>query len=261
MRHARAAGDKRAHRDALGVERHGKHRVPQGLVALREAGVARVLQGDGSTLAHQQRRQAAQHLRAGAHHDVGRAHLHAARLLEIGGDGVSQAQRALRRVRPEELALLLLREGPLEGALPQVGSRCPGSQRGASEVRDELLRARGFLDCLLSGPKLAGRGLFRGCKGARKLCGVVAALGARVDVALCHELGVGALDRDDAHPQLSCKAALGGELLPRSYAPGEDVLPDAPVEVLVEAELPPGAHVVAEHGYPSLTLSIARIRA
>ena len=84
-----------------------------------------------------------------------------------------------------------------------------------------------------------------------KLARKVAPALLRAHIAFRDELGVGSLDRDDAHAEVAREGSLGGKLFIRQDVPVGDIVADAPIKVVVTARVPSLIHVVRQHFSPS----------
>jgi hypothetical protein len=71
-----------------------------------------------------------------------------------------------------------------------------------------------------------------------------------VDIAFGLQLGVGPLHGDDGQVQMLRQGPFGGQPLPGGQGAGEDVPPDAPVQVFVQGQISPLLHGVGQHGAP-----------
>ena len=67
------------------------------------------------------------------------------------------------------------------------------------------------------------------------------------NIAFRDELGIGSLDRDDAHAEIAREGSLGGKFFIRQDVPVGDIVADAPIKVVVAARIPSLVHVVRQH--------------
>ena len=94
-----------------------------------------------------------------------------------------------------------------------------------------------------------------GCQRPLDRADVVALFLHTVDVALGHQLLVGVFHRDDADLQMGGQRPLGGQLLPRRQPSGEDVVLDAAIQLLIQADAAVLCQWIGQHDALHLVLT------
>ena len=154
-------------------------------------------------------------------------------------DGPAQRVRAVRRRGAQQRLALLAQHAAHELCPHGKGKVLRPAAAGAEIEQPRALRLR----------RAPGRGA-PGRGGVPLHVGdIVAALLARVEIALRLELGIGVLHRDDRRLQMACKRALARQLFARRQAARENVLTDAAVKIIVARELAAPVKIVGEHGH------------
>lgn len=161
-------------------------------------GVPRVLDGKLAPNPHKLGDHHVEHLRARAHDDARGIHRKPARLPQVSRDDASQPHRTLGRRRRKHLPLRLRAKRLPQCARPQARS-ISRERRRAREVRTVINR-------LASDDRRRRR--HRHALPHRQLAGKVAATGPGAHVPLRRELGVGTLNRHNAHAKVLGQRAL-----------------------------------------------------
>ena len=251
MHHVRAAAPQLLHGQAVAVQRHRRHRSAAGAVDAGDLAVAGILHAVGHLTSQKLHQQAVQHLGAGAHDDLLRAHRHAPELAQMVGDGAAQRPRALGR-RGVEKAGALLQNGLAHEPRPDGEGEVLRVDGVGDKVKEPCALAR-LQRVLRHGRRLGGQGRQHGAD-------EVALFLHAGEIALGHELLVGVLHGDDADLQMGGQRPLAGQLLPRRQTAGEDILLDAAVQLLVQADAGCFIQCVGEHGCASYLVLTSKIK-
>ena len=202
------------------------------LIDLAQPLVAGVLHGVSPVPAQELDQHPIEILRPRPHHDLLRGDGHPPELVEVVGNGLAELADAPGGGVGEQGGLVLG-----GGHVPQElhpdgeGEHVPGHGT-AHKVCPVGPLFRGLPLASLWG----GRGRRRRDGGLLlQLTDVIPPLGQGIEEPLRHQLGIGTLHSDGAHPQVFGKTPFGGQLLPCPEFFLEDILLDAPVEVLVHA--------------------------
>ena len=83
--------------------------------------------------------------------------------------------------------------------------------------------------------------------GPPDLLHVVSAPRSGLQISFRGKLGIGGLHRYHGDAQVPCKCSPGRHALPWTQLSGQDILPDLPVQILIERLISPVTKIVGKH--------------
>jgi hypothetical protein len=237
MDHLGAARLQRVHTQARTVNGNGVALVAEMTDNAGNPGIGRIFHGQGFFPAEQEQKPPVGKFRAGSHEDLVRVHLHAPVVLEIVGQGCPEFVDAVVGNHAVQRILVAVQRFPC-----QAGPR--GSRKKACAV------AVGTEVHFVFFPRRAGKdtaGSFRFHAEIRYILYEKAPFFDTADIPFHGKLRIRVGDRHDADVQMLRQGPFGRQFPVPRQAAGNDVLPDALVEIFVQGHSPPLGQIIRKH--------------